>query len=248
MGILIDIFQGLSEKFFDTVLNGTLCSQISIEPKAVFCRRKSAIKFFDTTHKCPVYTNDTLIGMTPRTLFLRLMHPFNTANRTYASGEDPWKMARAQEQYRFQETNRIIREQFGDLESIIEFGSGEGHQTEWLSQIAPVHGVEVSAIAVQRARARCPQATFEMGSVLDHLPAHRFDLATGFECLWYVPQERYTQELERLSACATHVIISYYQKMRSKFDPLVAQIAGARTETISYENVSWTFAWWSTKL
>jgi SAM-dependent methyltransferase len=177
-------------------------------------------------------------------MLARLAHPFNVQNRIYANGPDPWRMARESQQYRFSETNRIIREHFPGTRSILEFGSGEGHQTEWLLKIAPVHGVEISSIAVSRAKARYPKAAFSVGSILDFKPAHIFDLATGFECLWYVPKSEYKRQLDHLSECANNVIISYHHKASDGLDPLVLSIPDVGTEVIRFGDSTWRVAWW----
>ena len=73
--------------------------------------------------------------------------------------EDPWRMESAREQARFAWTNGLIAAEFSPLETMLEIGSGEGHQSQHLSRLCARHfGIDVSARAVRRALRRRPAA------------------------------------------------------------------------------------------
>ena len=70
------------------------------------------------------------------------------------------------EQSRFIQTNALIEARIGRVETILELGSGEGHQSEHLSRLCRrLDGVDVSARAVQRAQEKLPNCRFGVGEV-----------------------------------------------------------------------------------
>ena len=104
--------------------------------------------------------------------------------------EDPWEMASEREQHRFSETMRRLADIAPRFGTILEIGSGEGHQSLLLQDVTDrLCGLEVSARAAARARARLPGARFEVGGVDDVarlFPGMRFDLVTACEVLYYM--------------------------------------------------------------
>lgn len=59
--------------------------------------------------------------------------------------EDPWNMDSPGERARFEATNRIIEREFGPLDSLLELGCGEGHQTLHFASLArQTYGLDVS--------------------------------------------------------------------------------------------------------
>src|SRR3974390_3434499 len=79
---------------------------------------------------------------------------------------DPWGMQSPREAYRFDETNRIIKEHFGQVDRMLEVGCGEGHQSVHLLEICKtLYGIDVSRRAVLRAKRRCPSGIFGEGDV-----------------------------------------------------------------------------------
>ena len=163
---------------------------------------------------------------------------------------DPWKMESAAEQFRFRETNRIVhrelvrpRERAG---TILEIGSGEGHQSEHLMRLCEsLTGIEISPTAVTRARSRLPGATFVSGDVTQQpwsRQADRFDIVTGFEMLYYVKDvEAILATMATLGrACA----VSYYGDEAPKMDPYLAAVPGASREIIAFEGLQWTVVCW----
>jgi len=73
--------------------------------------------------------------------------------------EDPWHMDSAREQARFAWTNGIISAHFPRLDTLLEVGCGEGHQSLHLSQLCGrLYAIDVSRRALRRASRRCPNA------------------------------------------------------------------------------------------
>ena len=74
---------------------------------------------------------------------------------------DPWNFSGSFETGRFERTASVIEEMFGKLDAIYELGCGEGHFTSYLTNISDrVIGCDVSARALERARAHAPGAEF----------------------------------------------------------------------------------------
>jgi len=163
---------------------------------------------------------------------------------------DPWKMDSELEQFRFRETNRIVHRELiapaGRTGSILEIGSGEGHQSEHLARLCErLTGMEISATAVARARARLPEAEFASGDVTQQpwsRQVDRFDIATGFEMLYYVKDvEAMLATLATLGrACA----VSYFDGEAPRMDPYLAKVPGASREVIEFQGVRWTVLCW----
>ncbi|MEJ2411178.1 MAG: SAM-dependent methyltransferase [Novosphingobium sp.] len=103
--------------------------------------------------------------------------------------EDPWNLTSPREKARFSLVNATISSVAPDCGMLLELGSGEGIQTAILLDVArQVTGLEVSSVAVERARASVPCAEFITGRAEDAaslLAGRRFDLITACEILYY---------------------------------------------------------------
>ena len=67
--------------------------------------------------------------------------------------KDPWGFTDPREEMRFQETNRILLREFGQIGTLLEIGCAEGHQTAYLMRVChQLYGLDVSSRAVQRAK------------------------------------------------------------------------------------------------
>src|SRR5262245_42943898 len=79
---------------------------------------------------------------------------------------DPWQMTAPREQYRFATTNALLQEKLGRVETMLEVGCGEGHQSEHLARLCDrLYGVDVSPRAIERAKTRVTAAHFDVGSL-----------------------------------------------------------------------------------
>jgi len=159
--------------------------------------------------------------------------------------EDPWHMASPAEQYRFEQTNRIIRENFGPVGSLLEIGCGEGHQSAYLERICSnLTGLDVSGKAVLRARKRCPQSRFLTGDIfsreLEELAP--FDLVVACEVVHYIADVQ--SVLDRLGNLSANRLVTCYAGAIARLDPFFARLPGAVTEILKYGGSQWRATWW----
>jgi SAM-dependent methyltransferase len=158
---------------------------------------------------------------------------------------DPWDMETDPQRFRFRETNRLIEEHFGRVGTLLEVGCGEGHQSEHLINVCDeLVGVDISGRAISRARNRVPQATFVVGDTFtsDLFRGRRFDLVVGCEVLYYVKDV--PAALDCFRQLARSCLLTYYARPAKTLDPYVLSIPGIESDTIRYEDSTWTVAWW----
>jgi 2-polyprenyl-3-methyl-5-hydroxy-6-metoxy-1,4-benzoquinol methylase len=159
---------------------------------------------------------------------------------------DPWGMETAREEYRFRETNDFLLKHVGRVDTLLEVGCGEGHQTQALQIVARnIVGIDVSPTAIQRARVRAPAATFIVGAIDDLAgsgPNRRFEVVAACEMLYYVKDvPAYIRKLERLGR---HIVASYVETRKDRLDPIVLSRMGVKYKTIAFEQTKWTIAIW----
>ncbi|MEZ4403797.1 MAG: class I SAM-dependent methyltransferase [Kofleriaceae bacterium] len=160
---------------------------------------------------------------------------------------DPWHMASAQEQARFVETNALIERALGDhFGTLLEIGCGEGHQTQYLAALAgEVTGLDVSANAIARARARLPDVEFAVGDVYAQPWADavgKFDLVTACEVIYYMSDmPKFLRTIDRLGrAC----LVTYFAPAARKVEAHVQAMPGVETGGFRFHDVEWIAAWW----
>jgi len=163
---------------------------------------------------------------------------------------DPWRMASEKEQFRFVETNRILRERLlapaTKVGSILEIGCGEGHQSAHLAQLCDrLTGIDVAAAAVERARARLPGAELLVG------PLHaqpwageraRFDLVTGFEVVYLC--EDVPATLAAMSRLGRACAVSYYASAAPLMEAPLRAMPVAGRASFAFGGTEWHAAWW----
>lgn len=160
--------------------------------------------------------------------------------------EDPWHLQSAKEQARFAWTNRLIAEHFGRPETILEIGSGEGYQSEYLAQACDrLYGIDVSPRAVRRARQRCREAHFVAGDPLTHrfvdMP-QAVDLVVACEMLYYVKDV--PRLLDRLSTLGHACLVTYYRGQAASLDPHFADRRGCGRAQFRCDDTEWQAVWW----
>ena len=163
---------------------------------------------------------------------------------------DPWDMESEAQQYRFDETNRLIEEQFGRVGTILEVGCGEGHQSVFLRKHCErLIGVDVSKSALRRAQRRCPEASFiEWDICHSAVPAElpQVDLVVACEVLYYLPDTR--RVLERLHSVAKAGVITYTSVRTEYLDPFTSEIPGVSSGRIELNPSRWwRTVWWSSE-
>jgi len=161
--------------------------------------------------------------------------------------ENPWHMDTAQEQARFDWTNRIISTHLAPLDTILEIGCGEGHQSQHLSRMCDrLYGIDVSARAVRRARRRCPDACFAAGDPFtfrfDDPPPPALDLVVACEVLYYVKDV--PRFLDRLSRLGRACLVTYYQGQALALAPHFAELPACGRDRFRFGDVEWHAVWW----
>jgi SAM-dependent methyltransferase len=177
-----------------------------------------------------------------------ILHPFSQWERFYLS-ENPWHFERSSEIHRFEETNRIIQEAIGPVETILEIGSGEGDQTQWLSRLArKINGVEISSTAVRRARRKFegnPRVSFQVGELPDLGIAERFDLVTAFEIVYYLTPENIRRAFDAMDKLGKKRILSVYWPHLNVLDASLFSTRSVAQQTIYWESKPrWLVVWW----
>jgi SAM-dependent methyltransferase len=158
--------------------------------------------------------------------------------------EDPWRMGSAKEQARFAWTNRLIAAHLSPLDTILEIGCGEGHQSQYLSPLCNrLYGIDVSPRAVRRARRRCPAGSFEVGDpfTFGSPNAQPLDLVVACEMLYYVKD--IPRFLQRIACLGRACLVTYYEGHAKTLDPHFATL-NCRRENFHFDDTSWTAVWW----
>ena len=175
-------------------------------------------------------------------------HPTSEWERFYLT-KNPWNFDRLSEIHRFEETNRIIQKVMGPIETILEIGSAEGDQTEWLSRVArKVHGVEISSTAVRRARRKFKGnsgISFSAGRMPDLSIDERFDLVTAFEIAYYLKPEDVAQAFEMMDKLGQRRMLSVYWPHLDVLDAFLFPTREVSREIIYWEDKPrWHLVWW----
>jgi 2-polyprenyl-3-methyl-5-hydroxy-6-metoxy-1,4-benzoquinol methylase len=156
---------------------------------------------------------------------------------------DPYNLKSEQAAYRFAETNRIIRDVFGPVGTMLEIGCAEGYQSRHLLPLCDsLHGIDVSDKAVERARVRCPEVRFSDEDIF--ALTGRYDLVLAAEVLYYMSD--IPAVIARMSALGAGCLVTYYEPASLRLDPHFANIPGVQTELLQYKDVRWKAVWWKT--
>lgn len=171
-------------------------------------------------------------------------------DRLYAL-PDPWGMASAREQSRFEQTNALIAARLGTPASILELGCGEGHQSEHLARLCQrLHGLDVSERAVLRARERLPGSGFSVGDVQSHLaslggPAEQppYELVVACEVLYYMSD--IDAALQAMSQLGRHCLVTFFCPSARKVAAPLLAMPGLERGWIYHDPYAWLWAWWT---
>lgn len=160
---------------------------------------------------------------------------------------DPWQMESEREQFRFQETNRVIEQEVGKVGTLLEVGCGEGHQSEYLSRLCErLYAFDVSKNAVDRAKRRCPAAEISMADIFSYRPAvKKFDLVVACEVLYYVKDV--PAAIHCMSKLASRCLVTYYQSGPCVLDPFFSHVPGMKSRVMQAGGVSWKAVCWDTE-
>jgi 2-polyprenyl-3-methyl-5-hydroxy-6-metoxy-1,4-benzoquinol methylase len=159
-------------------------------------------------------------------------------------------MASDKEQFRFAQTNRILREQViapaAKVASILEIGCGEGHQSQHLAALCDhLTGIDVIETAIARARERIPGAELIVGDLAAQPWAQergRFDLVTGFEVVYYLRD--IPRMLEQMSRLGRACMVTYHRPAAPLMERPLAALPIIGQSSFSFGDTEWHAAWW----
>jgi SAM-dependent methyltransferase len=115
----------------------------------------------------------------------------------FYAAPDPWRISRAR--FRDRALRRCISKYVAG-KSVLELGCGEGHLTAAIFDGArSVTGVDLSEIAIQRAKSRAiANASFKVADFLN-VPFEGFDIIAAIECLYYLAPADQAAFFEKVS-------------------------------------------------
>lgn len=159
---------------------------------------------------------------------------------------DPWDMESGLEQARFEATNRIIERHLGPVDTLLEIGCGEGHQSRYLAQVSQrLHGVDISPQAIRRARERLPQSMFEVADIHTQPwggQRHGFDLVTACEMLYCLPDP--APVLRQMQHLGRRGLVTFFSPACRRVQSRLDDIPGIQHDWISCASTVWLVAWW----
>ncbi|MEZ5778663.1 MAG: class I SAM-dependent methyltransferase [Paracoccaceae bacterium] len=166
--------------------------------------------------------------------------------RMLYSLEDPWEMTSEREQFRFGKTMEHLRAVRPHFKSILEFGSGEGHQSAYLRTICDeLYGAEISKTAIARAARRCPEANFAVAALEDATDVfgdRHFDLITACEVLYYAVD--IPSILKALQNRADRIYVTNYHPLAERMRPHFAAEGWRALGEIRFEDTVWECFLW----
>lgn len=160
---------------------------------------------------------------------------------------DPWSMTSQREQSRFAQTNAVIERLAGHVDTLLEIGCGEGHQSEHLSALCNrLYGFDVSARAVERAQKRLQHGQFGVGD-LSALPwplpsGQKYDLVVACEVLYYLSDIRET--VQKMSTLGRSCFVSFFSPSARVVAQHLETIPNLQRGWIYHEPYAWLTAYW----
>ncbi len=171
---------------------------------------------------------------------------FGRLNRAYAI-EDPWDLGSEMESARFDWTNQVIQNRVGALDSILEIGCGEGHQSLRLQgRCRNFYGIDVSARAIDRARRRVPDAQFAVADIFRQPwgdERGRFGLVTACEVLYYMRDV--DAVLDKMSHLGSHCFVTVFAPAVPRVWAALQRRIADRRDWYCFGNMLWVAGWWS---
>ena len=160
---------------------------------------------------------------------------------------DPWGMTTEREQSRFRQTNAVIAAHAGHVGTLLEIGSGEGHQSEHLATLCgQLSGPDVSDRAVERARERLPNARFGVGEVtaLPWAPPEggKYDLVVACEVLYYLSD--IGKSVEAMSSLGRACLVTFFCPSARRVAEHLQDLPGVRRGWIYHDPYAWLWAYW----
>ncbi len=160
---------------------------------------------------------------------------------------DPWDMSSEREQSRFRQTNALVESLLGRVDTLLEIGCGEGHQSQYLARLCHrLDGLDVSARAIERAQQRAPQCRFgvgEVGALPWALPENeRYDLVVAAEVLYYLGDVR--RAIEAMSRVGRSCLVTFFCPAARIVAEHVENLPGLRRGWMYHPPYAWLWAFW----
>jgi SAM-dependent methyltransferase len=163
---------------------------------------------------------------------------------------DPWNLTAPSEHSRFVQTNAVLQEVAGNIETMLEIGCGEGHQSEHLSKLCKhLYGVDVSRRAVARAQARSTlllNCQFGVGDLAELPwtlgPGEKYDLVVACEVLYYLSD--INAALRHMSRLGRRCFVTFYCPRSNVVVSHLAQLPNLRRGWINHDSCAWLWAYW----
>lgn len=173
---------------------------------------------------------------------------YGQLNRLYAV-PDPWNMTAPSEQRRFEMTNTLIAQRSSVLDTILEVGCGEGHQSEHLKTLCTrLDGVDVSDRAVERARQRVPGCRFGVGTLQSmpwSIPDGGYDLVVACEVLYYISDV--AGAVRRMSELGRACLITFFAPAARVVVPQLGALHEAERGWFFHDPYPWLWMYWPTR-
>ena len=158
---------------------------------------------------------------------------------------NPWNLNNYNETLRYKKINEYLLE-FNNLnkfESAIEIGSGEGHQSIYLSQITKnLDAIEISSIASKRSKKRnLGNVNFKKINLYNYKSNKYYDVVIASEVIYYFNDiEKFINKIETLG---NSYFISYYYYEN---DILKKYFIDSKYKKYVFEidNSKWQFIYW----
>lgn len=169
--------------------------------------------------------------------------------RALYSMEDPWNLSSPKEQFRFEAINSVVSELLRDVPdpAILELGCGEGHHSAVLKQVCSrLYGIDVSDLAVSRARTRNPDCIFETGLIEEAgmiFPNTHFDLVVASETLYYLKDLAGT--MDRLKSITPRLLVTNLHERHEKIERHLTGAGWREIEPIERDGTKWACCVWS---
>lgn len=158
---------------------------------------------------------------------------------------DPWNLASPREKSRFEQTLHLLESRVGRVDTLLEIGCGEGHQSQHLARLCDrLYGIDISPRAVARAGARVPDGTFAVAEA-GHPPPDfpdRFDLVTACEVLYYISDIPGT--LARMNELGSACLVTFFGPAARVVAPHLEGLAHAERGWFFHDPYPWLFAFW----
>jgi SAM-dependent methyltransferase len=159
---------------------------------------------------------------------------------------DPWGMESARERARFAMTQALIAERCGPVARLLEVGCGEGHQSVHLAQCCDqLDGIDVSTIAIERARSRLPAGRFGVGHVGAmpwSAPPESYDLVVACEVLYYMRDVPVA--LSQMARLGHACLATFYAPTARLVAPHLAELPNVERGWMHAEGTTWLWAFW----